>query len=206
MGYARSVHEPGPTTKFHADALGYLDSLYNTALRLTRNPEDAEDLVQETYLKAVRAEETFEPGTNLKAWLFRILKNTFISGYRKSSLEPDTEDFADIEGSLESRVVAQAAPSPEDELVGQVLDEDVQRALDELAADYRMVVVLADLEGFAYKEIAAILEIPIGTVMSRLYRGRRHLETALLRYARERGYLRAAQSPSRMRSRTEEAE
>lgn len=200
------MNERDPTAQFQAEALEFLDSLYNTALRLTRNPEDAEDLVQETYLKAFRAEETFEPGTNLKAWLFRILKNTFISSYRKSSLEPDTEDFADIEGGLESRLLTPSAPTPEQELVGQVLDEDVQRALDELAADYRMVVVLADLEGFAYKEIAAILEIPIGTVMSRLYRGRRQLETALLRYARERGYLRGAQPPSRMRTRTEGTE
>ncbi len=188
---------------FETEALGHLDALYNTALRLTHNAEDAEDLVQETYLKAFRAWESFEPGTNLKAWLFRILKNHFISQYRKTAGDPGLDDFSEIEGALESRLADAPHPSPEDELVAKVLDEDIQRALDGLPADYRMVVVLADLEGFAYKEIASILEIPIGTVMSRLYRGRRLLEAALLRFARQRGYLREGAEPAKSRSEAE---
>lgn len=192
--------------QFEQEALGYLDALYNTGLRLTRNPADAEDLVQETYLKAFRAQQSFEPGTNLKAWLFRILKNTFISAYRKSSADPEIDDFAEIEGAFEYRLANAPQPDPEQELIAKVLDEDVQQAFDDLSPDYRMVVVLADLEGFSYKEIASILEIPMGTVMSRLYRGRRQLEESLLRYAQERGYLREGGAPLKRRQRDEVSE
>lgn len=192
---------PKAAQDFEAAALPFLDALYNTALRMTRNPADAEDLVQESYLKAFRAFDSFEAGTNLKAWLFRILKNTFITGYRKARAEPELDDFADLEESLESRLLGVGAANPEDELVARVLDEDVQGALDALPEDYRIVVLLADLEDFSYKEIASILEIPLGTVMSRLYRGRRLLEESLLRYARERGYLRGGAAPQKMRSR-----
>jgi RNA polymerase sigma-70 factor, ECF subfamily len=188
---------------FESQAMGFVDALYNTALRMTRNAQDAEDLVQETYFKAYKHFDKFESGTNLKAWLFKIMKNTFINNYRRKQLTPPQSDFADIEGSFESQVSEEATrqiKSPEEELLEDVLDEDVQRALDDLPVDYRMVVVLADIEGFSYKEIGDILDIPLGTVMSRLYRGRKLLEAELLRYAREHGYLRGIE-PSKMRSR-----
>jgi RNA polymerase sigma-70 factor, ECF subfamily len=191
---------------FETVAMPFVDALYNTALRMTRNAEDAEDLVQETYLKAYRYYDKFEEGTNFKAWLFKIMKNTFINNYRRKQLTPPQSDFAEIEESFESQVSKEGTSqirSPEEEFLENVLDEDVQRSLDELPPDYRMVVVLADLEGFAYKEIAEILEVPVGTVMSRLYRGRRLLEEAMLHYAREHGYLRGGE-PSKMRSRTSE--
>ncbi len=188
---------------FEAVAMPFVDALYNTAYRMTRNAEDAEDLVQETYLKAYRYYDKFEDGTNFKAWLFKIMKNTFINNYRRKQQTPPLSDFAEIEEAFESQVSKDASgqiKSPEQEYLENVLDEDVQRALDHLPPDYRMVVLLADLEGFSYKEIAEILEVPVGTVMSRLYRGRRLLESAMLEYAREYGYLRSGE-PSKMRSR-----
>jgi RNA polymerase sigma-70 factor (ECF subfamily) len=190
---------------FEEAAMPFLDALYNTAYRMTRNAEDAEDLVQETYLKAYKNYDKFETGTNLKAWLFKIMKNTFINGYRKKQAAPPQSDFADIEESSESQVSDSAMgriKNPEESFLENVLDEDVQRALDSLPQDYRMVVLLADLEGFSYKEIAEILEIPQGTVMSRLYRGRRLLEDAMLQYAQGHGYLRDG-APAKMRSRVD---
>lgn len=197
---------PSPVDRrdFERQALPFLDSLYNTAYRLARNSEDAEDLVQETYLKAYRSFEQFTPGTNLKAWMFRILKNAFINEYRKRQAVPKESDFAEIEESLESHLRPEAAgqiKDPEQEALEGALDEDVQRALDELPPDYRMAVVLADLEGFSYKEIADILEIPVGTVMSRLYRGRKLLEEVLLRYARSHNYLQPGEEPAKRRGR-----
>jgi RNA polymerase sigma-70 factor, ECF subfamily len=189
---------------FEAAAMPFVDSLYNAAYRMSRNSQDAEDLVQETYLKAYKYYDKFEEGTNLKAWLFKILKNTFINSYRKKQQIPPSADFADIEESFESIVRDEGAgrqlPDPEAELLEKVLDEDVQHALEDLPHDYRMVVLLADLEDFSYKEIAEILEIPVGTVMSRLYRGRRLLEDALLKFARDHGYIREGE-PAKMRSR-----
>ena len=195
------VHQRG--WDFEAAAMPYLDPLYNAAYRMARNPQDAEDLVQETYLKAYKYYDKFEEGTNLKAWLFKILKNTFINSYRKKQQAPPKADFAAIEESFETTVRddSGAPTNPEEELLEKVLDEDVQHAIEELPHDYRMVVLLADLEGFSYKEIADILEIPVGTVMSRLYRGRRLLEDALLKYAREHGYIREGGEPTKMRSR-----
>ncbi|MEM1248590.1 MAG: sigma-70 family RNA polymerase sigma factor [Acidobacteriota bacterium] len=181
----------------------FVDSLYNTAYRMARNPQDAEDLVQETYLKAYKYYDKFQEGTNFKAWLFKILKNTFINRYRKLQQQPIQNAFSEIEDAFESQVSEEVGriPSPEEEVLADVLDEHVQRALDELPEDYRMVIMLADIEGFAYKEIASILEIPVGTVMSRLYRGRRLLESVMLKYAREHGYLGAEELPAKMRSR-----
>ncbi len=186
---------------FEAAAIPYLDGLYNMAFRLTRNAEDAEDLIQETYLKAYKHYDKFEAGTNLKAWLFRIMKNTFINGYRKRQSQPPQSAFSEIEDSFESLVEAgdSQVKNPEQEFLAKVLDEDVQLAIDALREDYRMVILLVDLEGFSYKEAASILEVPVGTVMSRLYRGRRMLEQVLLEYARNHGYLRG--EPNKMRSR-----
>jgi len=198
-GADRSADDRGA---FEAAAMPHLDSLYNTAYRMSRNAEDAEDLVQETFLKGYRSYAQFTPGTNLKAWLFKILKNTFINEYRRRQAAPPKSDFAEIEESFESQLAPGAAgqmKNPEEEALANAFDEDVQRALDLLPADYRMAVLLADIEGFSYREIAEILEIPVGTVMSRLYRGRKLLEEAMLRYAREHGYLRSGAEPARRR-------
>src|SRR5438105_271734 len=199
-------HEMG--WDFEKAAMPYVDSLYNTAYRMTRNSEDAEDLVQETYLKAYKYYDKFEEGTNFKAWLFKIMKNTFINNYRKKKLTPHKIDFSEIEESYE-RVIQKNAPDlirdPESEIFQDMMDEDVKRALDSLPHDYKMVVLLADIEGFSYKEIAEILDCPVGTVMSRLYRGRKMLERTLLEYARKYGYIRGASEPAKMRSRKEEA-
>ncbi len=199
--------EPRLGWDFEAAAIPYLDGLYNMAFRLTRNAEDAEDLIQETYLKAYKHYDKFEAGTNLKAWLFRIMKNTFINGYRKRQSQPPQSAFSEIEDSFESLVEASdgQAKNPEQEFLSKVLDEDVQLAIDALREDYRMVILLVDLEGFTYKEAASILEVPVGTVMSRLYRGRRMLERVLLEYARDHGYLRRRE-PNKMRSREAEPE
>ncbi len=188
---------------FQGAAMPYLDSLYNTAYRMARNSEDAEDLVQETYLKAYKYYDKFQEGTNFKAWLFKILKNTFINSYRKKQQTPPESDFSEIEDSFERLVsdeVSSRTRSPEDEFLANVLDAEIQKALEALPSDFRVVVLLADIEGFTYKESAEILDVPVGTVMSRLYRGRRLLEAAMLKYAREHGYLRG-DSPTKMRSR-----
>ncbi len=188
---------------FEAATMPFLDGLYNMAYRLTRNAEDAEDLIQETYFKAYKHYDKFEDGTNLKAWLFRIMKNTFINGYRKKRSQPAQSAFSDIEGSFETLAETeggQRIKNPEQEFLDQVMDEDVQQALDGLREDYRMVILLVDIEGFSYKEAASILEVPVGTVMSRLYRGRRTLEQVLLEYAQNHGYLRDGE-PNKMRTR-----
>ena len=188
---------------FNSQVIPFVDSLYNTAYRMTRSSEDAEDLVQETFFKAYKYYDKFEEGTNLKAWLFKILKNTFINNYRKKKLEPRSVDFAEIEDSFE-RIVrrdsSQPGSDPETEFFTGVMDDDVRKSLESLPYDYRMVVILADLEDFSYKEIAEILDCPVGTVMSRLYRGRKLLEKALLKYARKHGYIRGAEL-TKMRTR-----
>ena len=180
---------PALKERFERQVLPLLPNLYSAALRLTRNPADAEDLVQETYLRAYRGFSGFEEGTNLRAWMYRILTNTFINSYRKKQREPVTVQEDDLdEWYLYDKLGENGVePSAEAEVIRSMPDEDVQRALEALPEGFRLAVLLADVEGFSYKEIAEILGIPIGTVMSRLHRGRRALEKALWETVKERG-------------------
>jgi RNA polymerase sigma-70 factor (ECF subfamily) len=178
--------------QFTEQAMEFMPSLYAAALRMTRNPADAEDLVQETYLKAYRAWHTFQQGTNLKAWLYRILTNTFINSYRSKKRRPEQTELDEVEdlylyrrlGGLEA---AAAGRSAEDEVMDLFTDDDVKKAIEALPEQFRLAVLLADVEGFSYKEIAEILGIPIGTVMSRLHRGRKGLQKALVDFGAQRG-------------------
>jgi len=179
---------------FTTGELPYRDQLYKSALRMTRSVEDAEDLIQETYLKAYKYYARFSEGTNFKAWLFKIMKNTFINSYRKKKLQPPKVDFDEVQEGLEETLMERAQSTlidPESWLMSVEMDHEVRESLLGLPHDYKMVVLLADLEGFAYKEIADILAVPVGTVMSRLYRGRRMLEKALLSYGRRYNYVSA---------------
>lgn len=179
---------------FESLALEYMPALYSAALRMTRNPADAEDLVQETYLKAYRSFAGFTEGTNLKAWLYRILTNTYINAYRAKQRRPVESDLDDVEdlylykriGALEH---VAASRSAEEQLMDVFSDGEVKAALDELPDTFRMPVYLADVEGFSYKEIAEILDIPMGTVMSRLHRGRKAMQKALYEFAIEEGLI-----------------
>ena len=180
--------------RFQAEALPLLDSLYGGALRMTRNPQDAEDLVQETMLRAYRSFDRFEAGTNLKAWLFRIMTNAYINTYRKKQREPrkvssdELEDF-DLYQELKTHD-PQWEMTPENMVLNSLVDSDIIEAIDDLPEQFRLAVVLSDIEGFSYAEMAEIMDVPLGTVMSRLHRGRKALQKRLWEIARDRGIVR----------------
>jgi RNA polymerase sigma-70 factor (ECF subfamily) len=184
-------------SRFAEDTEQYMSSLYSAALRMTRNRADAEDLVQETYLRAYRAYDSFKEGTNLKAWLYRILTNTFINAYRARQRRPEETELQDAEdfylyrrlGGLEA---ATAGRSVEEEVLDRFTDDEVKQAIESLPESFRIAVLLADVEGFSYKEIAEITEVPIGPVMSRLHRGRRALQKALHEFGEARGLVSAS--------------
>jgi len=180
--------------QFTSDAMQYAPQLFSTALRMTRNRSDAEDLVQETYIKGWRSFHTFEEGTNLRAWLFRIMTNTYINKYNAKKRKGTEVELDDVEelflykrlGSIDQ---SQLSSSAEDQMLELFTDDEVKSALESLPEDFRIPVLLSDVDGFAYKEIAEMLEIPIGTVMSRLHRGRKAMQKMLYEYARERGLI-----------------
>jgi RNA polymerase sigma-70 factor (ECF subfamily) len=183
---------------FADQAMDLMPSLYAAALRMTRNPADAEDLVQEAMLRAYRSFNQFEPGTNIKAWLFRILTNAYINTYRKKQREPqkipqeNIEEF-DLYQELKNHD-PQFSATPETIVLDRLLDSDILEAIDDLPEQFRMAVVLSDLEGFTYAEMAEIMEVPLGTVMSRLHRGRKALQKALFDLAHEKGIVKAKPS------------
>ena len=195
----QTANENTPSEDFEAGVLAQLDSLYRTARRMTSSQQEAEDLVQETMLKAFRFAHTYQPGTNLRAWLFRILNTSAINRYRKQASHPTTtslpegEDFY-LYNRIKDLTGQELNIGAEEEVLSHYLDEDVYNALNELPPNFRMAVILADIEGLSYKEIAEALNIPIGTVMSRISRARRQLQRTLWQYAKDRGYVKTEAS------------
>jgi len=182
---------------FTNDAMQHAPQLFSTAMRMTRNRSDAEDLVQETFIKAWRSFATYQQGTNLRAWLFRIMTNTYINKYNAQQRKPTETELDDVEelflykrlGSVDQSQLSQSA---EDQMLSLFTDDEVKKALEELPEQFRIPVLMSDVEGFSYKEIAEILEIPLGTVMSRLHRGRKAMQKMLYEYAKERGLINEA--------------
>ena len=182
---------------FTHDAMQHAPQLFSTAMRMTRNRSDAEDLVQETFIKAWRSFATYQQGTNLRAWLFRIMTNTYINKYNAQQRKPTESELDDVEelflykrlGAVDQSQLSQSA---EDQMLSLFTDDEVKKALEELPDQFRIPVLMSDVEGFSYKEIAEILEIPLGTVMSRLHRGRKAMQKMLYEYAKERGLINEA--------------
>ena len=177
---------------FEHDVMEFLPQLYSAALRMTRNPADAEDVLQEALLKAYRGYHTFQAGTNLRAWLYRILTTPYINRYRRKTRRPAEVELGELEDLYLFQRMGEDGPggavrSAEDEALDRIVDEDIKTALESLPENFRIPVLLADVEGFSYKEIAEIMDTPIGTVMSRLHRGRKALEKALWEFAEQRG-------------------
>ncbi|MDZ7716709.1 MAG: sigma-70 family RNA polymerase sigma factor [Balneolaceae bacterium] len=174
---------------FEEEIIPHLDAMYNFGLRLTSDPNDAEDLVQDTIVKAYRFFSSYEKGTNAKAWLFRILKNSYINNYRKQSKQPNQVDYDEVSSFYETiRADRTDTSDLEDRMFRELIDDDISNALEELPEDFRTVVLLCDVEGFTYEEIANMLDVPIGTIRSRLHRGRNLLKSQLMEYAEQRGY------------------
>jgi RNA polymerase sigma-70 factor (ECF subfamily) len=174
---------------FDEEIIPHMDALYNFALRLTTDPNDAEDLVQDTIVKAYRFFSSYEKGTNAKAWMFRILKNSFINNYRKTSKKPSQVDYDEVSSYYESiRAERTETSDLENLMFREMMDDDLSEALTRLPEDFRTVVLLCDVDGYTYEEIANMLDVPIGTIRSRLHRGRNLLKTELLEYAKKRGY------------------
>lgn len=189
---------------FEREVMPFIESLYSTALRMVSNPQDAEDLVQETYMKAFKYYDKYKQGTNLKAWLFKILKNTFINFYRKRKKTPYQFEISEFENSIEDLASSDTNKAPilykdEDKEFFSEMDQEVKLALDSLPKEYRIVITMSDIDGKSYKEIAQILNLPLGTVMSRLYRGRKSLESALFKYASKFGYIKG-RGPKKQRT------
>jgi RNA polymerase sigma-70 factor, ECF subfamily len=175
---------------FEREAVPHMDALYNYALKMTGDSDDASDLIQETYLKAFRFFDKFEKGTNCKAWLFRIMKNTYINTYRKNTKEPDKVDYDEVENFYENIKASNTDSAHlEKDIYDNLLDDELSGAITSLPEDFRTVVILADIEGFTYEEIADFIDVPVGTVRSRLHRARKMLFTKLYEYAGDKGYI-----------------